>query len=63
MLTDKDLIKDLSSRLAGASAALGALAEKNGCVKELLRLKEVLRTIASGDEPVAKETAIRALRW
>lgn len=45
MMTDKEMIASLSSRIAAASAILSRLAEKNGAVKEVLRLRSELEKI------------------
>lgn len=57
------LIDDLATRLAAASAVLSQLAERDGRVAELMRLRLYLeRIVASGDER-SVELAREALRW
>ena len=57
---------ELANRLAAASAVLSQLAEKDGTVKELLRYRQALETIA--ELPPHREDeghliARKALRW
>lgn len=45
-----DIITDLSTRLAAASGVLTTLAEKDGRVREIMRLRLALERIALLDE-------------
>ncbi len=43
-------INDLARRLAAASAVLGRLAERDGRVAEIMRLRAALEEIAAGQD-------------
>jgi hypothetical protein len=55
-------VLELANRLAAASDVLGQLAQRDGKVAELMRLRSALEVIAEGgfDPP---RIARRALRW
>lgn len=57
-----DLVRDLSERLAAASAVLGRLAEKDGRVALLLKYRTALERIAAEENRHAAEIAKEALR-
>lgn len=55
--------KQLATRLAAAAAVLGQLAERDGRVKEIMRLRDALEAIAVLRDDEAAAIAREALRW
>lgn len=60
-----DFIMALSNRLHAASSVLSKVAEKDGAVMEVLRLRQALMLIADapGDEDSLRLIAAKALGW